>query len=129
MGRSIDRRLDGLEQQASVAEEWEVPVDVRVLTKAVARHQARENGEELPAYTQDELAALREEDLETVAGGGVVGHLRDSPVWRGPEECELLAAWESDARRRLEQAAELPPERWREVWGVDDRDERWKRDT
>ncbi len=73
----------------------------RLYLKAVERYRARERGEELPAYTQEELEALREHDLENVAGGGAVGQLRASAGWKSPEGRELLDAWEEAARRRL----------------------------
>ncbi len=99
---SLERRLNDLEARASRTDpRRESPIEVRVLLKAVARHQARERGEELPAYTEEELEEMRREDLDVVAGGGAVGQLRDSPGWREPEAQTRLDEWEEDARRRL----------------------------
>jgi hypothetical protein len=43
-------------------------------------------------------------------------------AWAGQSEegRAKLKEWEEEAHRRLEQAENLPPERWSEVWGVDD---------
>jgi hypothetical protein len=68
----------------------------------VERYQARENGEDPPAYAPDELTALHAKDLNTASGGGMVGALRDSGGWESPEGADLLDSWEEDARRRLE---------------------------
>ncbi len=96
------RRLERLEAARGAGEApYEVPMPTRLYLKAVERHRARENGEDPPAYTQEELGALHAADLETVAGGGVVGELRDSGGWQTPEGVALLDSWEDDARRRL----------------------------
>ncbi len=100
---SLERRLSDLEAGSSGAE-WEIPIEVRILLKAVAGHRARERGEKPPTYTQEELEAMREEDLEVISGGGVVGILRDSAGWTSPESLEILDSWEEGARRRLERA-------------------------
>lgn len=81
-------------------------MSVRIYLKAVERHRAHENGEVPPAYAPDELAALHAEDLDTVAGGGAVGQLRDSGGWESPEGAGLLDSWEDDARRRLARVEE-----------------------
>ena len=117
----IERRLEKLEANATRAQsEWVVPIDVRILTKAVARHQARVEGKEPPPYTQEEIEEMRRSDLEVAVGGGVVGWLREGAGWRSEEARAKLNGWKQDAHRRLEQAQNLPPERWWEVWGVDD---------
>ncbi len=96
------RRLERLEAARGAGETpYEVPLPTRLYLKAVERHRARENGEEPPAYTQEELEALREHDLEAVAGGGAVGSMRPSVGWKSPEGRELLDAWEEAARQRL----------------------------
>ncbi len=98
---STGRRLERLEARAS-GEQRETPVEARILLKAVARHQARERGEEPPPYTRAELEEMYREDLETIAGAGVVGQLRSSVGWQSPDALDRLDQWEEDARRRLE---------------------------
>ncbi len=96
------RRLKRLEVTRGAGEApYEVPMTTRLYLKAVERYRAHERGDDLPAYTQEELEALRADDLETVAGGGAVGSMRVSAGWKSPEGRELLDAWEEDARRRL----------------------------
>ena len=70
-------------------------------------------------YAQEEIEQLRGYDLVIVDGGGVVGQFREAAGWESEEAHELLEAWEGNAHRRLEQAQNLPPERWREVSEVD----------
>ncbi len=121
---SIERRLKRLEGRITEPNKgWVVPIEVRVLTKAVARHQAHEAGRELPPYTQEEVEEMRQSDIEILAGGGAVGKLRDSKGWQSEEANELLDAWERDAHRRLEAVKDLPPERWGEVYEHDDEEE------
>lgn len=116
----IRRRLGELEARMETeARRGETPPEVSVLLKAVARHQARDEGKKLPPYTQEEIEEMRWDDLEIAAGGGVVGHLRENVGWQSAEGRAKLKEWEEDAHRRLEQAKSLPPERWCEVWGVD----------
>ena len=98
---SLERRLSDLEARSSGAE-WEIPIEVRIHLRAVDRHRARENGEETPAYSREELEKMHRDDLDEAAGGGVVGILRDGPGWQSPESLNLLDEWEEDARRRLE---------------------------
>lgn len=121
---NLDRRLLRLEGHATPHRTPEVPVEVRIQLKAVERHQARERGEEPSAYTQEEIEAMREEDLEVIGGGGVVGILRDSAGWTSPESLEILDSWEEGARRRLERLedGESP-----EVVYDDDEDEEERR--
>ena len=119
---NMKRRLGALET-GSTNPEWVTPIEFLVLTKSVERYQALRDGKEPPAYSREEVAALREWDLETVEGRGVEARLRDSLGWRTPGSQELLDEWEEDARRRLEAAEGLPPERWHEVGGVDDEEE------
>ena len=110
-----------LEDKAPTNSEWVIPIEVRILTKAVARHHALEDGRKPPPYTSEEIAELRRDDLEIVAGGGVVGECRNnSKGWQSAVARELLASWESEAHRRVELGKDLPPERWGEVWGADD---------
>jgi hypothetical protein len=117
----IKQRLGELESRMETeARRGETTLEVRVLLKAVARHQAREEGKEPPPYTQEEIEEMRRDDLEIAAGGGVVGWLREGAGWRSEEARTKLDEWEQDAYRRLEQAQNLPPERWSEVWGVGD---------
>jgi hypothetical protein len=54
---SLERRLANLEARSSGAQ-WELPIEVRIVLKAVARHWVRERGEEPPAYTPEEIAAM-----------------------------------------------------------------------
>ena len=119
---SLERRLGRLEAQAADASsEWVVPVAVRVLTKAVARHRALEDGREPSPYSQEEVEEMRRDDLGIVAdSGGVGGEFRESVGWQSKDARELLAGWERDARRRVEATAGLPPHRWGEVYGQDE---------
>ena len=120
----LEERLKRLEDKASTNSEWTIPIEVRVLAKTVARHHALEEGREPPPYSREEVEEMRQDDLEIVAGGGVVGECRNnSKGWERPEARELLATWEEDAHRRVELGRDLPPERWHEVWGADENDE------
>ncbi len=101
------RRLERMEAvRRAENTPYEAPVEVRIYLKAVQRHRARKDGEEPPAYTQEELGALHAADLETVAGGGAVGQLRESGGWESPEGAAILDCWEDDARRRLARVEE-----------------------
>ncbi len=102
---SLERRLSNLEARSLVSG-WETPVEVRIYLKVLARHRAREDGDDPPAYAPDELAALHAEDLDNASGGGVVGTLRDSGGWESPEGAGILDSWEDDARRRLARVEE-----------------------
>ena len=86
----------------------------------IARHRARIEGEEPPPYTQEEIEERRRWDLEAAVGRGTEAHYRNSPGWQSPEAQQMLGEWEEEARKRVEKARELPPERWGEVWGVDE---------
>jgi hypothetical protein len=86
----------------------------------IARHQARREGKEPPPYTQEEIEEMRRSDIETVEGRGVEAQLRESIGWQSLEAQQSLDKWEQKARRRVEKAKGLPPERWGEVWGVDE---------
>ena len=121
---NLKRRLQALEvKEANKGSEWVTPIEARVHMKAVERYHALEDGKELPPYTREEIAHLRESDLETAAGGGAVGQFRDSPGWQSEEARELLGSWEERARRRLEASEGLPPERWHEVYEHDEDEE------
>ena len=114
---SLERRLTNLETRASGADsKWEILMEVRIHLKAVDRHRARENGEDPPPYSQEEIEAMREDDLEVVAGGSVVDHLRDIPGWQSPDAQTTLDKWEEGARRQLEQTEGLPREEWGQVY-------------
>jgi hypothetical protein len=118
---SVHKRLEKLEAQGSDADsKWVIPMEVCILAKAVERHQVRNYGREPPPYAQEEIEEMRRDDLEVAAGGGVVGWLREGGGWQSKECRAKLDGWEEEAYRRLEQAENLPPERWCEVWGVDD---------
>lgn len=106
----MERRLSDLEARASRTDpRQQSPIEVRVLLKAVARHKARERGEDPPpAYTPEELEEMYAEDLDTVAGAGVVGELRASGGWEENGR-EMLNAWEEGARRRLERVEDGEP--------------------
>jgi hypothetical protein len=118
----MKRRLEALEtgSTGSTGSEWIIPIEVLVHCKAVERYQALRDGKEPPAYFREEVEAMRQWNLETVAGKGVEARLRDSPGWRTPGSQELLDEWEEEARRRLEAAKGLPSELWVEVWGADE---------
>jgi hypothetical protein len=116
---SIKRRLGELEtRRETEASQGTTPPELGLFFKVIASHQAREEGKEPPPYTQEEIVKLRQDDLEIAAGRGVVVQLRKSVGWQSEEALATLKEWEEDARRRLGQAENLPPERWCEVWGV-----------
>ncbi len=107
---SVERRLERLEAARGAGEApYEVPMTTRLYLKAVERYRARERGDDPPAYTQEELGALHEHDLETVSDGGAVGSMRASAGWKSPEGRELLDAWEEAARQRLVRVDEGEP--------------------
>ncbi len=97
-----------------------MPIGTRLYLTTIARQQARRESKEPPPYAQEEIEERRRWDLETVAGNGAEASLRDSIAWQTPEAQQMLGEWEEDARRRVEKAKDLPPERWGEVWGVDE---------
>ena len=103
MGR-LEDRLSRIEDAAASSREHVIPVHVRLLVKYMERHRAFEEGREPPSYTDEELNAKYQSDLETAAGEGVVGWLRGSAGWARPQEQQLLAIWEEQARRRVEAA-------------------------
>jgi hypothetical protein len=120
MSLGLEERMRRLEERRSEADSrWVVPLEVSIYCKAVERYQAVQEGKEPPPYTPGEIAELRRDDLEIVAGGGAVGAYRNSKGWQSAEARELLASWERDAHRRVELGKALPPERWHEVWGRD----------
>lgn len=81
-------------------------MEVRVLLRATERYRAAEAGEEVPPYAAEEVEAMHREDLETAAGAGMVGEMRESETdWNSPEAEEVLGKWEEAARRRLERIA------------------------
>ncbi len=120
---SLERRLADLEARSAGAQ-WELPIEVRILLKAVARHRARERGEEPPAYSREELEEMYRDDLEAAGGGGIVGLLRDSGGCTSPESLDLLSSWAEDARRRLERLKDGEP---LEIVYNDGEDERERR--
>ena len=107
MGR-LEDRLSRVEAAADAAKPHTVPIHTRLLVKYMERRRAFEEGRELPAYTDEELNAKYQSDLEVAAGEGVVGWLRGSAGWARPQERQLLAIWEEQARRRVEAAQNLP---------------------
>ena len=115
--RRVERLEAGVEAETS---QWVVPIEVSVHCKAVERYQALRDGKQPPPYSREEIAAMRKWDLETVAGESFEARMREDAGWQTPGSQELLDTWEGDAHRRLEAAEGLPPERWHEVWGVDD---------
>jgi hypothetical protein len=119
---SLERRLEKLEAGAGkgAASRWEIPIATRVYLTMVARCQARMEGKEPSPYSQEEIEELRRWDLETAEGQGTQAHYRNSPGWQSEESQALLDFWEQGAQRRVEKAKDLPPERWGEVWGVDE---------
>ncbi len=114
---SVDKRLRALEgkKDAAASRKWEIPIEVQTLLKAQDRYRAREQGKEPPPYSREEIAELRQSDIRTAAGS-----FRDDVGWQSPEARALLDEWEESARRRLDMAEGLPPERWGEVWGDDE---------
>ncbi|MBA3472831.1 MAG: hypothetical protein M3491_12165 [Actinomycetota bacterium] len=99
---SLRERLGRLEARAPAARLERIPVVISVLLTATERHRAVLRGEEPPPYSPEELEEMHREDLEVVAGGGVVGYLRESGGWDSPESAAVLDQWEEDARRRVE---------------------------
>lgn len=120
--RDARKRLEKLEAGAGkgAAFRWEVPIGTRVYLTMVARCQARAEGKEPPPYSPEELEEMRRSGIETVQGKGIEASLRGSIGWQTPEAQQMLGEWEEDARKRVEKAKDLPPERWGEVWGVDE---------
>jgi hypothetical protein len=120
--RDARKRLEKLEAGAGkgVASRWEVPIETRLYLTLAARYQARAEGKEPPPYTPEEIEEMRRSDIESVEGRGVVGWLRESTGWQSPEAQQSLKEWEQEARRRVQKGKDLPPERWAEVWGVDE---------
>jgi hypothetical protein len=117
---SFERRLEKLEARLrNSGETPSTPIELRVYFSTIERAQAHKEGRKPRPYTQEEIEYLRQGDLEIAAGGGVVGHLRESVGWQGEESRAGLDVWEEDARGRVEAAKDLPPERWHEVWGGD----------
>jgi hypothetical protein len=122
---NLKRRLEHLEGQA---EKMSAPDEgggesywaAMVLCKHVERHQARIAGEEPPPYTQKEIEEMRRSDIESVEGWGVEAQLRESIGWQTQEAQQALDEWEREAQRRVQKAKDLHPERWGEVWGVDE---------
>ena len=101
MAGSLRIRLDRLEARRPEPPEGDTLIAFQVLLRTIERYRAERREEDLPAYSPEEQAAMHEEDLQVVAGGGVVGWLRDSGGWDSPESREFLAGWEEDARRRV----------------------------
>jgi hypothetical protein len=120
--RDARKRLEKLEAGAGkgTASRWEVPIETRVYLTTIARQQARKEGKEPPPYTQEEIEERRQWDLETVEGRGTEAHYRNAPGWQSEESQALLDFWERGAQSRVEKGKGLPPERWGEVWGVDE---------
>jgi hypothetical protein len=115
---SFERRLRQLEARLRDSGATPpTPIELRVYFSTMERLKAREEGRKPRSYTQEEIEHLRQGDLEIAAGGGVVGQLRQSVGWKSEDCQESLDAWRVDVRRRVEAAKDLPPERWREVWG------------
>jgi hypothetical protein len=75
---------------------------LRILITANDRYRATLRGEELPLYSAEERAEMHRSALEIVAGGGVVGWLRDSGGWETPESREFLDLLQDQARHRLD---------------------------
>jgi hypothetical protein len=118
---SIRRRLEHLEVGAEKqATDWKIPPEVLVVTKMTERYRVRAEGRDPPPYTREEIEERRQQDLETVEGHGTEAHYRIASGWQSSESQALLDFWERDARRRVEKAKDLSPERWGEVWGLDD---------
>lgn len=103
---SLRKRLEAVEAQVEEAnsQEWVIPIEVRVLAKAVERERSRRDGEPPPSYMWEEVQHLYREDLETATGYGVVAAYRDTPGWQGELGQSLLDAWQSESRRRVELA-------------------------
>ena len=108
MGKLGDEVRRLREEVQAATESYTIPVHVRLLAKYMERNRAFAEGRELPAYTDEELRAKYESDLEVAAGEGVVGWLRGSAGWSRPEERRMLEIWEEQARRRVEAAQSLP---------------------
>jgi hypothetical protein len=119
---SLEHRIEKLEAgvEKKSASRWQIPPEVLVYTKMCERNRARTKGREPPEYSWEEIEEMRRQDLETVSGNGADASLRNSIGWQTPEAQRMLSEWQEDARRRLERAEGLPPERWGEVWGSED---------
>jgi hypothetical protein len=131
--RDAKKRLERLEGGAGkdATSRSEVPIETCLYLTRVARHQARKEGKEPPPYTQEEIEVMRRSDIQSVEGRSVEAQLRESIGWQAPEAQQALDEWEQNARRRVEKGKDLPPERWGEVWGVDEEGDvrRWRKRT
>jgi hypothetical protein len=119
---SLEHRVEKLEAGAGkvAASRWEVPIETRLYLTRIAGQQARKQGKEPPPYTQEEIEEMRRSDIQSAEWRGVEAQLRESIGWQSPEAQQALDEWEQEARRRVEKGKDLPPERWGEVWGVDE---------
>jgi hypothetical protein len=100
---SLSSRLDRLEAKASPPQpQGDALIRLRVLITANERHRATARGEELPPYSPDELEEMHLEDLEIVAGRGVVGWLQNSKGWEDEESRAFLDFLQDQARHRLD---------------------------
>ena len=123
---SLNRRIRKLgSERKEPGEEWVIPPEVRVVTKAAERYQAWTEGREMPPYTQEEIEEMRRADIEILEGSGVEQHYRDVPGWQSEEAQRMLDSWEEEAHRRVELGKDLPPELWGEVWGADEDERGW----
>ena len=95
-------RLARLEQAIRVSSPQPIPAMYRVLFKATERRKAAARGDDLPPYTDEETEELRNEDLKTVSGGGVVGYLRGSGGWADDKSRAFLDRLQDHARKRLD---------------------------
>jgi hypothetical protein len=93
MSLGLEERMRRLEERRSEADSrWVVPLEVSIYCKAVERYQAVQEGKEPPPYTPGEIAELRRDDLEIVAGGGAVGAYRNSKGWQSAEAVSFWLA-------------------------------------
>ncbi len=99
---SLRERLGRLEARVPGRRLDRIPVVISVLLTATKRHRAVLRGEEPPSYSPEELEEIHREDLEVVAGRGVVGYLRESGGWDTPESAAVLDSWQEEARRRVD---------------------------
>ena len=95
------------------------PAGMALELKRHFRQQAIAEDRRPKPYTHEEILALYAEDVLASEGRGWVSDYVYAPGWTSGKE--LLDSWIEDSKRKLEALAELPEERWHEVYDREDR--------